>query len=62
MWKIKIRFVKFRLELSRNDEELQAPEVKSAPFYELVTSPKHEEVKSAVGINNEKVWRKGEKI
>jgi hypothetical protein len=49
--------------LSRNAEELLlAPEVESAPFYELVASPKHEGIESEVGRNKEEVWRKGERI
>jgi hypothetical protein len=48
--------VKFCLESSWNAAELlQAPEVESKPLYELVTSPKHEEIKSEVGRNKEKV-------
>jgi hypothetical protein len=60
---IEIRFIKFRLGLSRNAEELlQAPEVESMPFYELVTSPRHEEIESDVGRNKETVRRKGERV
>jgi hypothetical protein len=58
-----VRFIKFLLELSRNAEKLlQAPEFESMPFYELVTSPKHEEIESEVGRNEVMVRRKGKRI
>jgi hypothetical protein len=60
---IEIRFIKFRLGLSRNAEELlQAPEVESMSFYKLVTGPRHKEIESDVGRNKETVRRKRERI